>query len=194
MAQIVAAAPRPGIRHGQLDEQLLRSQHRAPDAGEERRDRHPALTLGPDDHRLGVERQQRRSHVRRRRRVTEIATERGQIAHLHGAHEGPAFGQREVVSADSPVELEHAGRHRGADTDPLAVSRLDGAQPRDARQIDHAGRLEQAVLHLWQEVGASGQQLRLRPALGQGFDTVLYALRKDELESSHARSPRRFVV
>jgi hypothetical protein len=27
--------------------------------------------------------------------------------------------------------------------------------------------------------------------LGEGFDAGFYALRKDELESSHARSPRR---
>src|SRR4029450_88017 len=80
------------------------------------------------------------------------------------------------------------------DPNPLPVSPLDGAQPRDARQIDHSGGLEQAVLHLRHEVGASGQKLRLGPTFGQSFDTVLYALRKNELESSHERSPPRLVV
>ena len=77
--------------------------------------------------------------------------------------------------------------------DPLPVPGLDGAQSGHPGQVDHAGGLEQAVLHLRQEVGASRQQLGLGPALGQGFDTVFYAVRKDELESSHARSPRRLV-
>jgi len=93
--------------------------------------------------------------------------------------------------ADGAVELERPGRHRGTDPQSLPVGRLDGAQPGHAGQIDHDGRLQQGIFHLRQEVGAAGQQLGLGPVPGEGLHTIVETSGKDELESSHARSPRR---
>src|SRR4029077_6155537 len=89
------------------------------------------------------------------------------------------------------MQLESPPGPRRADPESLAVPGLDGAQSRHARQIDHAGRLEQAVLQLREQIGAAGEQLRFGTTLGGGFDALVNASRKDQLESSHARSPLR---
>src|SRR5204862_6742962 len=101
-----------------------------PDALEERRDRHAPMAAGAGDNGLGIEREKRWRHVGRRCRVAEIAAERGQVAHLHRAHERCALRERWIARADAGMDLELPRRYPRPDPEPAAVDLVHRPQLR----------------------------------------------------------------
>ncbi len=188
MAEVVPPAPRPGAGHDDLDQQLVRSEHGAPHAGEERGERDPTGPPGARDHRLGVQGHERRRHVGRGRGIAEVAAHGGQVPDLDGPDQGGALGQRRIPGPDAGVPLERPGGDRGPDPQVPAVGLLQALQRSHPGQVDHTRRLQQAVLELGQQVRPSRHQLRFGSALGQHADALVHAPGQLEIESSHASS------
>ena len=79
-------------RHGDLDQQLVRREHRAPHAGKEGGERSAALSAGTGDDGFRVEGEQRRRHVGRRCGITQVADHGGQISDLNRSYQRAALG------------------------------------------------------------------------------------------------------
>ena len=146
--------------------------------------------LRPGDDRLGLQRHERRRHVRRGRGVAEVAAHGGQVANLHGAHQGAALGQ----STDSP------GARRACSSSSRAVTAAPMRSPwrvalrrrsgREAGQVDDAGGLEQASSSSGAADRCPRPRAWRRPRAGRGSSTHISTLSgHGELESSHAGSP-----
>ncbi len=108
------------------------------------------------------------------------------VARLRTCSE-PTMAALSAIAAIRPAQrraqLELARGDRGADAQAVAV--LDLPNPGDAGKVHHHGGMQDPVLHLGQEVGASRDQLGLRSSLGEDLQAVFEAVRQNEIESSH---------
>ena len=130
--------------------------------------------FGPRDDRLGLQRHQRRRHVRGRGRIAQVAAHGGEVANLDRSDEGAALGEGGIVFLYPRVQLDLAGRHRRTHTKSLPVD-AKASQEGHAGQIDHERRSEQSVLELGQQVRPARDDLGVGAALGEGFQTVVDA-------------------
>src|SRR5262249_46625372 len=85
--------------------------------------------------------------------VPGVAPAGGEVPDLQRPDQGGALGETRVARAPGRVHLELARGHRRADAEPAAVL-AHRAELGDAREIHHAGGLEEAVLELGEQVGA----------------------------------------
>ena len=141
VAQVVAAAVRPGRRHDELDQQLVRRQHRLPHAGEE---------VG--DAARGARPRARRSPPRRPAPAAAAPCRptarrcRGCRPRWPGCAPGPSRRARrsrparDSASRDGAIAARAPRRHRRADAQAPPVVELERPQPGDAGQVDHAAR------------------------------------------------------
>jgi hypothetical protein len=188
VADIAAAAVRPGSGDEDLHEELVGADYGLADAREEVGKRYTSLSLGARDDRLGLERDEGRSHVGGGGGIADVAADGGEVSHLDGAEEGRALRHRGIAVANARVLLDLARGHGSADAEPLRVA-LQYLHAGHPGEIDDPLGHDHAVFHLGEEIGAPGEKLRLGTALGEEAQAVVQAFRQSKLESSHAEPP-----
>src|SRR5262245_47745089 len=190
VTEVASSAARAGRRRDDLHEKLVGAKHCRADAGEEVRERHSPLALRTCAHRLRLESEQGRGHVGRGRRVAEVAADRREVAHLHGADERRAVRDGRVSIAHARVELDLTRGHRGANAQSGLRIPLEHVHLCDAGEVDDALGGGDAVLHLREEIGAAREELRFRTTIGEETQALVQAFGQGNFESSHAEPPK----
>ena len=116
------------------------------------RDRPSAVRT--DDVDAGIVDQERRRHLRRRRRVREVSAERGHRPHLHRSEDPGGIDDRGRSRRQNGVELDRADRRERADADHVTRP-LDATQIVEATQVDEPLRLDAPEPPVDHEIGAA---------------------------------------
>ena len=129
-------------------------------------------------------REQRGSCVRGRRRVADVAGQRGAIADLHRTHHAGGLDQRRKM-APHPLVADQVGHDRER-ADAQARADLDnaGAESRDLLDVDHDLRPGASDAQLRHQVGSPRQQPRVRPISAKQSENFVERLRSSVCERS----------
>ena len=134
---------------------------------------------------LGIQGHEGRKGIPGRRSVADVASDGGEVAHLHSGEGGGTGGEGRIVLADGRVILQILDGDEGTDPESVGGVEADHVQAGNVQQVDDELGGPKAGTPADQEVGATSYNARPVPVLLEHGVSFLQILGFQVVETGH---------